>query len=119
MKEIKGKDRAKVNPLFGETKEYVAAEIKALFPDLEGMSFIFEETVFPEPNELDQNNSYSWYEFKSALVVYVDLNPEVYNSVMMIRDKKIYFKKADERLMFNDSDRAIIDAFSNVFKSHN
>ena len=79
MKEIKGNDRAKVNPRFGETKEYVAAEIKVLFPDLEDMSFIFEETVFPEPNERDQNNFYSWYEFKSELVVYVDLNPEVYN----------------------------------------
>ncbi len=41
MKEIKGNDRAKVNTRFGETKEYVAAEIKALFPDLEDMSFIF------------------------------------------------------------------------------
>ena len=40
------------------------------------MSFIFEETVFPEPNERDQNNFYSWHEFKSELVVYVDLNPE-------------------------------------------
>ena len=35
--------------------------------------------------------------------------------MMMIRDKKIYFKKADERLMFNNSDRAIIDV-SNVSK---
>ena len=36
--------------------------------------------------------------------------------VMMIRDKKIHLKKADERLMFNDYDRAIIDVFSNVFQ---
>ena len=116
IKEIKGNDRAKVNPRFGKTKEYVAAEIKVLFPDLEDMKFIFEETVFPEPNERDQNNFYGWYEFKSELIVYVDLNPEVYNMVMMIRDKKIHFKKADERLMFNDYDRAIIDVFSNVFQ---
>ena len=40
--------------------------------------------------------------FKSELVIYVDLNPEIYSLVMMIRDKKIYFKKADKRLMFND-----------------
>ena len=116
IKEIKGDERAKVNPRFGKTKEYVAAEIKVLFPDLEDMSFIFAETVFPEPDERDQNKFYSWYEFKSELVVYVDLNPEVYNLVMMIRDKKIYFKKADERLVFNDFDRAIIDVFSNVFQ---
>ena len=93
IKEIKGNDRTKVNPRFVRTKEYVAAEIKVLFPDLEDMSFIFEETVFPEPNERDQNNFHSWYEFKSELVVYVDLDPEVCNLVMMIRDKKIYFKK--------------------------
>ena len=80
------------------------------------MSFIIEETVFPEPNEREQNNFFSWYDNKSELVVYVDLNPEVYNSVMMIRDKKIYFKKADERLMFNDSEKAIFDVFSNVFQ---
>ena len=59
IKEIKGNDRAKVNPRFGKTNEYVAAKIKVLFPDLEDMSFIFEETVFPEPNERDQNNFYS------------------------------------------------------------
>ena len=116
IKEIKGDERAKVNPRFGKTKEYVAAEIKVLFPDLEDMSFIFAETVFPEPDERDQNKFYSWYEFKSELVVYVDLNPEVYNLVMMIRDKKIHFKKADERLVFNDFDRAIIDVFSSVFQ---
>ena len=116
IKEIKGNDRAKVNPRFGKTKEYVAAEIKVLFPDLEDMKFIFEETVFPEPNERDQNNFYGWYEFKSELIVYVDLNPEIYNMVMMIRDKKIHLEKADERLMFNDYDRAIIDVFSNVFQ---
>ena len=38
IKEIKGNDRAKVNPRFGKTKEYVAAEIKVLFPDLEDMN---------------------------------------------------------------------------------
>mgnify|MGYP000394780427 CR=1 FL=1 len=46
IKEIKGDDREKINPRFGKTKEYVAAEIKVLFPNLEDMSFIFEETVF-------------------------------------------------------------------------
>ena len=37
IKEIKGNDRARVNPRFGKAKEYVAAEIKVLFPDLEDM----------------------------------------------------------------------------------
>ena len=96
IKEIKGNDRTKVNPRVVKTKEYVAAEIKVLFPDLEDMSFIFEETVFPEPKERDQNIFYSWHEFKSELVVYVDLNPKLYSFVMMIRDKKIYFNKADK-----------------------
>ena len=116
IKEIKGNDRAKVNPRFGKTKEYVAAEIKVLFPDLEDMGFIFEDAVFPDPYERDQNNFYGWYEFKSELIVYIHLNPEVYNMVMMIKDKKFHLKKADERLVFNDYDRAIIDVFFNVFQ---
>ena len=110
IKEIKGNDRAKVNPRFGKTKEYVAAEIKFLFPDLEDMGFIIEYAVFPDPYERDQNK------FKSELVVCIHLNPEVYNLVIMIKDKKFHFKKADERLVFNDSDRAIIDVFFNVFQ---
>ena len=52
IKEIKGNDRAKINPRFGKTKEYVAAKITVLFPDLEDMSFIFEETVFPDPTSV-------------------------------------------------------------------
>ena len=113
---IKGEDCENINPRYGNTLGYTAAEVAVTVAGIDNFLFSIEEFVLPPPNTKDDNNYWDWYPFKSTIEAFVDCDKAKYNLVIRIEKTKITIKKFDESSELNGCDRDLILNIKDCFK---
>ena len=113
---IKGEDCENINPRYGNTLGYTAAEVAVTVAGIDNFLFSIEEFVLPPPNTKDDNNYWDWYPFKSTIEAFVDCDKAKYNLVIRIEKKKITIKKFDESSELKGCDRELILNIKDCFK---
>ena len=113
---IKGEDCEDIDPRYGKTIGYTAAEVSVSVSDLDDFLFTIEEFVLPTPNTKDENNYYDWYPFKSTIEAYVDCEKSKYNILIKIDKKNITIKKLNESNNLTKRDKKLILEIKNKFK---
>tara|TARA_B100000700_G_scaffold316225_1_gene405424 strand:+ start:1005 stop:1586 length:582 start_codon:yes stop_codon:yes gene_type:complete len=116
INQIRGEDCEKINPRYGNTLGYTAAEVAVTVAGIDNFLFSIEEFVLPPPNPKDDNNYWDWYPFKSTIEAFVDCDKAKYNLVIRIEKKKITIKKFDESSELKGCDRELILNIKDCFK---
>ena len=116
INQIKGENCENINPRYGNTLGYTAAEVAVTVAGIDNFLFSIEEFVLPPPNTKDDNNYWDWYPFKSTIEAFVDCDRAKYNLVIRIEKKKITIKKFDESSELKDCDRELILKIKECFK---
>ena len=113
---IKGADCESIDPRYGRTIGYTAAEVSVSVSDLDDFLFTIEEWILPKPNTKDENNYWDWYPFKSTIGAYIDCEKTKYNIVIKIDKKKITIKKLNENNKLTQYDKKLVLGIKNKFK---
>ena len=116
INQVKGEDCENINPRYGNSLGYKAAEVTVTVTGLNNFLFSIEEFVLPPPNPKDDNNYWDWYPFKSKIEAYVDCDKTKYNLVIRIEKKKITIKKFDGNRELTHCDRDLISNIKACFK---
>ena len=116
INQIKGEDCENINPRYGNTLGYTAAEVAVTVAGIDNFLFSIEEFVLPPPNPKDDNNYWDWHPFKSTIEAFVDCDRAKYNLVIRIEKKKITIKKFDESSELKGCDRELILKIKECFK---
>ena len=113
---IKGSESESIDPRYGRTTGYTAAEVSVSVLDLDDFLFTIEEWVLPEPNTKDEHSYWDWYPFKSTIAAYIDCQKTKYNIVIKIDEKKITIKKLNENNKLTQYDKKMVLGIKHKFK---
>ena len=111
-----GKFLQSIDPRYGRTTGYTAAEVSVSVLDLDDFLFTIEEWVLPEPNTKDEHSYWDWYPFKSTIAAYIDCEKTKYNIVIKIDEKKITIKKLNENNKLTQYDKKMVLGIKHKFK---